>query len=114
MADIFMVSDSTSHGKRTSKMYDIKQITEQMNHGVLKYLLVIHAFGGCDTTSGIHEKGKNAALKLVTKSMVMDDIGPAGLDIFIELMAEKVCKIDRRITTMFACFSYSLFHINKT
>ena len=74
-----------------------------MNHDVLKYLLVIHAFCGCDTTSGIHEKGKNAVLKLVTKSKKLqrscdtnmstdanqDDVGQAGLDIFIELYGGK-------------------------
>ena len=63
-----MVSESTHNGKRTSKLYDIKQIPEQMNQEALKYLLVIHAFGECYTTSGVHKKAKNYVLKLVTKS----------------------------------------------
>ena len=32
---------------------------------VLQHLLFIHAFGGCDTTSAIHDKGKGAILCLI-------------------------------------------------
>ena len=59
----------------------------------------IHAFGGCDTTSGIHDKGKQAVLKLITQSdeakkravlfsdpnSSKDEVCKAGIEIFILL-----------------------------
>ena len=39
-----------------------------MNPDISELLLVIHAFGGCDTVSGLYDKGKNAVLKLAEKS----------------------------------------------
>ena len=46
---------------------------------VLRYLLVIHSFGGCDTTSATFDKGKKSILKLVEKSSV----ARAQCDVFL-------------------------------
>ena len=50
MANILMLSDSAQSKEKSLKVYDIKDIAEKLNQKTLKYLLVIHAFTGCDTT----------------------------------------------------------------
>ena len=50
MANILMLSDSAQSKEKSLKVYDIKDIAENLNQKTLKYLLVIHAFTGCDTT----------------------------------------------------------------
>ena len=70
---------------------------------VLQHLLFIHAFGGCDTTSAIHDKGKGAILCLVQKSKKPQqlsavfnkrlasqaEIGSAAINFFIPLYGGK-------------------------
>ena len=50
MANILMLSDSAQSKEKSLKVYDIKDIAEKLNQKTLKYLLVIHAFTGCDIT----------------------------------------------------------------
>ena len=64
----------------------------------------IHAFGGCDTTSSIFEKGKGAVLKLLEKSESLqqqvevfgmphaseEEIGKLGVQTFILLYGGKL------------------------
>ena len=50
MENILMLSDSAQSKEKSPKVYNIKDIAEKLNHKTLKYLLVIHAFTGCDTT----------------------------------------------------------------
>ena len=66
-------------------------------------LLFIHAFGGCDTTSAIHDKGKGAILRLIKKSKKPQqlsavfnkplasqaEVGSAGINLFILLYGGK-------------------------
>ena len=68
MENILMLSDFAPKKEKSLKVYNIKEIAGKLNHAIVKYLLVIHAFTGCNTTSSIYEKGKNCALKLVTRS----------------------------------------------
>ena len=78
-------------------------MVENLDNIVIKNLLVIHAFSGCDTTSSIYDKGKNCILKLLRKNnniikacdilmdsnSTQDDVGNAGIDIFKELYGSK-------------------------
>ena len=103
MTNILMLSDSAQRKEKSLKVYNIKEIAEKLNHQILKYLLVIHAFTGCDTTSSIYDKGKNCILKLVTKyakirrlcdvfmgsHSTQEDVRNAGIDIFKALYGSK-------------------------
>ena len=70
-----------------------------MKPNLKELLLFIHAFGGCDTTSAIHEKSKGSIVKMVEKSpdameignvflneeSTQDQVGEAGMKAFIKL-----------------------------
>ena len=70
---------------------------------VLRYLLAIHSFGGCDTTATTFDKGKKFISKLVEKSSVAraqcdvfltpnatdEEIGTAGIRLFVLLYGGK-------------------------
>ncbi|KAJ8889646.1 hypothetical protein PR048_009146 [Dryococelus australis] len=45
-------------GKRARKMFNITQLQEVLG-SMKEYVLFIHAFTGCDTTSSLHGKGKS-------------------------------------------------------
>ena len=53
MANIMILSDLAQSKEKSLKVYNIKEIAEKLNHEILKYLLVIHSFTGCGTTSSI-------------------------------------------------------------
>ena len=103
MTNILMLSDSAQRKEKSLKVYNIKEIAEKLYDEILKYLLVIHVFTGCATTSSTYDKRKNCILKLVTKSakvrrlydMFMDshstqeNAGNAGIDTFKELYGSK-------------------------
>ncbi|KAG1704384.1 Fanconi anemia group I [Nymphon striatum] len=54
--------------KRRSPDIDIGKTSNSLNPHVLKYLLVIQAFSGCDATSAIFDQGKTSIITLVEKS----------------------------------------------
>ena len=70
---------------------------------VLQHLLFIHAFGGCETTSAVHDKEKGAILRLIQKSKKAQQlsavfnkplasqakIGNTGVNLFILLYGGK-------------------------
>ena len=70
---------------------------------MFQHLLFIQAFGGCDTTSAIHDKGKGSILRLIQKSKKAQqlsavfnkplasqaEIGSAGINLFILLYGDK-------------------------
>ena len=103
MTNILMLSDSAQRKEKSLKVYNIKEIAEKLYDEILKYLLIIHVFTGCATTSSTYDKRKNCILKLVTKSakvrrlydMFMDshstqeNAGNAGIDTFKELYGSK-------------------------
>ena len=66
--------------------------------------IVIHAFSGCDTTSGIFEKSNTSILKLIEKSpeaqaratkflvkgISQEEVGNAGIELFVLLYGGKI------------------------
>ena len=70
---------------------------------IKEHLLFMHAFGGCDTTSAVHDKGKNSVKKMIEKSKEaqalvkvfarpdasQEDIGNAGIKLFTLLYGGK-------------------------
>ncbi|KAG1666649.1 hypothetical protein GQR58_017809 [Nymphon striatum] len=66
MGDIIVKSFGSK--KRRSPDIDIGKTSNSLNPHVLKYLLAIQAFSGCDATSAIFDQGKTSIIKLIEKS----------------------------------------------
>ena len=101
MANTLVRSEYTIKGSKQLK--HIKEAISMLRVTVLQHLLFIHAFGGCDTTSAIHDKGKGAILRLIKKSKKPQqlsavfnkplasqaEVGSAGINLFILLYGGK-------------------------
>ena len=76
----------------------IRKIAERLNPVIVKHILFIHAWSGCNKTSTIFNKGKTELMKLITKGVreVLDiwstfdktdatpeKIGKAGFKLFV-------------------------------
>ena len=108
MSSIVVRSEFKSKGNTVWKQLDIREASLFLNPEVKKFVLFIHAFGGCDTTSGIHEKGKGTVAKLIEKSdnakkiakvfsngnPSQEEIGIAGNDLFVLLYGGKIYAIE--------------------
>ena len=68
MGDLMIRSDYTKNKVKYFKQLDIEKSLTKINSFVKPYLLLIHAYGGCDTTSTIQDKGKAAILNLIQES----------------------------------------------
>ncbi|KAG1681696.1 hypothetical protein GQR58_011692 [Nymphon striatum] len=80
-------------GRKVNVVADDTDIPAQIK----SYLLVLHAWTGCDTTSAIHSKGKNSLLRKLKTSQhlrsLMDilsdknadqvEVGAAGIELFL-------------------------------
>ena len=79
------------------KEFNIGQMAKKLNENIVKHVLFIHAWGGCDTTSAIFNQGKNKIMKLVESgdddiikicsvfyqaNATQDEIGEAGIKLF--------------------------------
>ena len=103
MADINVLSIVQSQGKKQSKVFNVKEASGMLDDTTKYLLLFIHAFGGCDTTSAIYDKGKQAVKRLVDRSpeardlakVFMNDkanqetIGKTGIALFVLLYGGK-------------------------
>ena len=103
MADINVLSTVQSQGKKQSKVFNVKEASGMLDDTTKYLLLFIHAFGGCDTTSAIYDKGKQAVKRLVDRSpeardltkVFMNDkadketIGKTGIALFVLLNGGK-------------------------
>jgi len=75
MADIYMKHEA--RGKSSEAFISIRKVKLNFGCGVSCRLLVIHAFTGCDTTSGIYSHGKITSLKKLAANSVarwLDDL----------------------------------------
>ena len=68
MAPIYVRSDYSKSGKRVEKLFDVQEASTVLDPNIKEHLLFIHAFSGCDTTSAVHDKGKNSVKKMIEKS----------------------------------------------
>ena len=96
MGDLIIRSEYTTKGKKYMKQLNIQKALSKTNSTIKPYLLLVHAFGGCDTTSAIHNKG---ILNLIQTSKEARDladmfmnpassqlqIGQAGIRLFVLL-----------------------------
>ena len=103
MGKLLIRSDYKRHGGIQLKQLLMENALSKVQQSVIPYLLVIHAFGGCDTTSSIHDKGKGSILNLVQKSKEarnlcdvfldpessQDQISQAGIQLFVLLYKGK-------------------------
>ena len=103
MANILVRSEYTIKGGKQLKQFSITEANSMLSVTVLQHFLFIHAFGGCDTTSAIRDKGKGAILRLIQKSKKAQqlsavfnkplasqaEIGIVGINLFILLYGGK-------------------------
>ena len=103
MAEISVHSSVGSQGKKKLKVFNVKEASEMLDMDIKHLLLFVHAFGGCDTTSAIFDKGKSAVKKLLDKSVeaktvakefmnpngMQKAIGKAGIQLFVLLYGGK-------------------------
>ena len=76
----------------------MQRVAENLNYNVIKNLLFIHAWSGCDTTSATFNQGKTTLMKFIANSnaAILDvcavfdssdasreEIGNAGLKLFV-------------------------------
>jgi hypothetical protein len=66
MADMFLVSDkgNKKNPSQKTKCINVSELQKKLGHDACQQVLVLHALGGCDTTSAIFGHGKG---KLMTK-----------------------------------------------
>jgi hypothetical protein len=60
-----MLMQPTSGKGKVEKIIDIRKVQSQLGGYAVKHLLVLHAIGGCDTTSALYGNGKVNVLKKV-------------------------------------------------
>jgi len=104
MGQVVIRSSYKKDGRTQMKQLDVKSALSSIDSTVVPYLLLIHAFGGCDTTSAIHEKGKASPLRLLEKSKrakqlfdcfldsssSQNEIGKAGIKLFVLMFNGKI------------------------
>ena len=76
------------------KEFNIGWMAKKLNENIVKHILFIHAWSGCDTTSAIFNQGKNKIMKFVEsgddniisicsvfdrENATQDEIGEAGI-----------------------------------
>ena len=104
MSDVFVYSEASRRSKVGPKVFSIRTLKSNMIPIVLRSLLFLHAWSGCDTTSAIFGYGKASILKKFTSSEKFQNlskvfylhdaghilISHAGIQIFSILYSGKV------------------------
>ena len=60
MENVWIHSEYTRNDRKQLKQISVKDAVRKLDDIVVQNLLFIHAFGGCNTTSAIHDNGKAA------------------------------------------------------
>ena len=68
ITDIVAKSDFMRKGYKVWKQLNIMEAASALDKPVRELLPFLHAFGGCDTTSSIHDKGKSSVVKIIHKN----------------------------------------------
>ena len=76
MVTITMKCEATRKSKESIR--DVGKMAESLGD-IRKYITLIHAFGGCDTTSATFSQGKLSILKLIERSKVARELA----DVFL-------------------------------
>lgn len=98
MGQAVIRSSFTKNGRNHPKQMIVEKAIQKLDPSIIPYLLFIHAFGGCDTVSALHEKGKAFPLRLLKESenttlfdfficpqSTQYEIGKAGVELVIML-----------------------------
>ena len=68
MADIYIRSEATKRRKAGLQIYNIRTALEDNDTKLVRNLLFVHAWSGCDSTSGIFGHSKGSIVKLIKSS----------------------------------------------
>ena len=89
--------------ERSKATFYIKSSLSEQSHLLIPYLMVLHAWTGCDTTSIIYSKGKTSLLKKLEESQhlrnLMDVLGDKNADQNsndIRLLIPIVCHLQQK------------------
>ena len=99
-----MVNISLLSRKKAERLIDIGEVADKIDWVVLRSLLFIHAFCGCDTTSTVHGKRKTSIVRLLQKnqdvkeacktfmneSATKDEVKKAGCLVFVLLYGGRI------------------------
>ena len=66
-----------------NKSWNIRDAVSTLQDALQSYIMVLHAFTGCDTTSAIYTKGKTSFLKKIVASNEICDAKEVISDPFI-------------------------------
>ena len=103
--------------------FSIKSSINSHSSLLKSYLLVLHSWTGCDTTSAIHMKGKTSLIKKIETSLqvrqMLDtlrdpnadqlEVGAAGIELFLQMYNGKGSLASLRYV-----ISYTYQHSNNT
>jgi len=93
------MTDITISTEKTKATYDIRLSSKGFSAIIKPYLLALHAWTGCDTTSAIHMKGKTSLIKKIETSLAVrklldvirdpnsdqHEVGTAGVKLFLQM-----------------------------
>jgi hypothetical protein len=65
MGDVYVLMQPTTGKLKGEFIVNVKKVQENIGSLAVKHLLVLHAFGGCDTTSALYSNGKVSIFKKV-------------------------------------------------
>jgi hypothetical protein len=74
MRDIYFYSAATRRSKEGPKIFSIRTLTSHLDSKILKNILFVHAWSGCDTTSATFGQGKNSIIKRFSSSNAVQDL----------------------------------------
>ena len=63
MENIYLYSEASKRSKGRAKNFDIQNVISVNNPLVIKNILFLHAWSGCDTTSATYGQGKGVITK---------------------------------------------------
>ena len=100
MSDILLRHEARKSIKKDLEIFSIKENVDILSDRVVKNLLFIHAWSGCDTTSATFSHGKTQLMKIVERNLNVieeicsvftnplasqDEISSAGIRLFLYL-----------------------------
>ena len=68
MTWLFTCCESKWSRRKLKKLISIRKLAEKTSCTVLQNLILIHAWGGCDSTPAVYGHGKCAIIKIIQKS----------------------------------------------
>ena len=89
------MSNLVFSSEKSSKTWSIVDIVQQIGPVLQRYILFVHAWLGCDTTSSIFEQGKTSIIKKLLSSKLLQSLATLICDVNTEV--DEVVDAGRKI-----------------